>query len=343
MTVRPLALPDDLTALEPLLYESFQYPENPDWGVQEDEKENISAELHTLRRVWPLFWAIARVYPRLRDLLRGYVWEEEGHPVGVVLVSPTSLMGGPAWTVGTVAVKPGYRRRGIARRLVEAGLTLARERGGRTVMLDVIAGNTPAYELYRRLGFSRIAHGYELHREPETPLVTGESLAAGYRYQALPRSEWQPRYDLACRVIPDEVQVFRPVDESNYRPPLLVRALLALLDRLSGRSEQGYVATRVAPGDGPDEVVAVTRYNARTRAGGINSINVMLDPAHSELAPYLLSTIVRQVTEKSPGRRIRLGQFNWGQAVVAAALTMGFDLHKEWHEMGLTLEAGIGS
>ena len=338
MPMRPLMMPGDLVNLEPLLYESFQYPENPEWGVQEDERENLTSQISTLRRLWPLLRAITWVYPRLADLLGGYVWEEEGKLVGVVMVEPTGLMSGPAWVVGTVAVLPGYRRRGIARQLVEAGIALARERGAKTLMLDVIAQNKPAYELYKSLDFSHFATGFELGHEPDTPLPEAEPLPAGYAVRALSRDEWQPRYELARRVYPEEVQVFRPVVKSDYHPPLLVRALIRLIDRFSGTARKGYAVVQTAGEAASEEAVAVARYLARTKAGGINSIYVLLDPARPELAPYLVSMIVRAVTERSPERRIRVAQFNWGQVVIDAALEMGFTIQKEGHEMGLVLE-----
>jgi ribosomal protein S18 acetylase RimI-like enzyme len=344
MTMRPLAMPGDLEPLESLLFESFQYPENPEWGVQEDERENLTSQIGTLRRLWPLLRAITWVYPRLRDMFGGYVWEEDGKPVGVVMVEPTGLMGGPAWTVGTVAVLPGYRRRGIARQLVEAAVALARERGAKTLMLDVIAQNKPAYELYKSLGFAHFATGFELVREPEGPLPAAEPLPEGYRARELSRAEWQPRYELARRVIPEDVQVFRPVEESDYHPPLLVRALMRLTDRLSGSTRQSYALHRetggaVAEGVGGDgEPVAVARCIIRTKAGGINNVSLMLDPAHAELAPYLVSMITCKVNERSPGRRMRAGQFDWGQAVIDAALEMGFTVRREGHEMGLVLD-----
>jgi ribosomal protein S18 acetylase RimI-like enzyme len=338
MSMRPLRMPGDLEELETLLYESFQYPENPEWGVQEDERENLTSQISTLRRLWPLLRVISWIYPKLADLFGGHVWEEDGKLVGVVMVEPTGLMSGPAWVVGTVAVLPGYRRRGIARRLVEAGLALARERGAETLMLDVIAQNVPAYELYRSLGFSHFATGFELTWEPESPLPEAQPLPAGYRARELPRADWQPRYELARRVIPQDVQVFRPVQKGDYHPPLLVRALMRLIDRFSGVARKGYGVYQTAGGTAGEEPVAVARYIARTKAGGINTVGILLDPAHPELAPYLVSMITGKVTERSPGRRIRCGQFNWGQAVIDAALQTGFTVQKEGHEMGLVLD-----
>jgi hypothetical protein len=165
-----------------------------------------------------------------------------------------------------------------------------------------------------------------------------EPLPAGYQARELPRAEWQPRYELARRVIPQEVQVFRPVQKSDYHPPVLVRALMRLIDRFSGIARKGYAVYQTAGEAAGEAPVAVARYIARTKAGGINTVSILLDPAHPELAPYLVSTIARQATERSPGRRARFGQFNWGQAVIDAALQMGFTTQKEGHEMGLVLD-----
>lgn len=55
-----------------------------------------------------------------------------------------------------VAVRPEWRRTGIAARLVSNVLAQARARGGRAVYLEVRDGNIPAVELYRRSGFAQV-------------------------------------------------------------------------------------------------------------------------------------------------------------------------------------------
>jgi len=49
MELRPLEWPRDLTSLEEMICDTFQYPENPEWSVQTDEKEQISHMLETFR------------------------------------------------------------------------------------------------------------------------------------------------------------------------------------------------------------------------------------------------------------------------------------------------------
>jgi len=55
--------------------------------------------------------------------------------------------------IGTIAVAENYRRGGVARALIRAGLGQAYTRGARKAFLEVRAGNHPARTLYLSLGF----------------------------------------------------------------------------------------------------------------------------------------------------------------------------------------------
>ena len=59
--------------------------------------------------------------------------------------------------ITTVAVSPDQRRKGIGRHLTIDLLNLAKERGMMCSTLEVRAGNTPAIELYRALGYVETA------------------------------------------------------------------------------------------------------------------------------------------------------------------------------------------
>lgn len=54
-----------------------------------------------------------------------------------------------------VAVHPDWRRRGVGRALMEEVLAEAREKGVRSVILEVRDGNANAVQLYSSLGFQR--------------------------------------------------------------------------------------------------------------------------------------------------------------------------------------------
>lgn len=119
----------DLIPLTALLTDSFQYPENEAWGVQTDEKEQMIDAMKYFNRLWPLIRLIQKLSPPLRDVFRGYIWEEDGQMVGTSVAMRRGST--DAWIIGNVGVLPEYRRRGIARKIVKAIINLIDERGGR--------------------------------------------------------------------------------------------------------------------------------------------------------------------------------------------------------------------
>ncbi len=55
--------------------------------------------------------------------------------------------------IATIAVRPGFRGRGIAQKLMAAALMEAVQHGASQATLEVRAGNVFAQKLYRRFGF----------------------------------------------------------------------------------------------------------------------------------------------------------------------------------------------
>ena len=55
--------------------------------------------------------------------------------------------------IATVAVHPGFRRRGIGRLLLTTGMDAAYTEGARSYLLEVRAGNNAAQSLYEAFGF----------------------------------------------------------------------------------------------------------------------------------------------------------------------------------------------
>lgn len=85
----------------------------------------------------------------------GQVWfavEEEGRFVGVVRIAFAEADRRVA-TLFSMWVEPARRRAGIGRRLVEAAVAWASERGARSVELEVNQAMDPARGLYEACGF----------------------------------------------------------------------------------------------------------------------------------------------------------------------------------------------
>jgi ribosomal protein S18 acetylase RimI-like enzyme len=328
--IRPIQLPADMDAIAEIGVRAFQYPENEAWSVQADEEEGILDMVDNLRRFWPLIWLLQFVSPGLRDIIRGYVWEEVGEPAGLVNFQRRGTT--DTWYITTVAVVPEHRRRGIARKLVQVALDDIRERGGEMVLLSVINGNLPAYTLYEKLGFEHYSAENVLHCEPDdTPAQV--TVPCGYEVSPLGFFDWRPRYQLEGRIIPDHVRRFEPVEEARFRQPAAARLFWPILQRAQGVRYRGTVVRTVADG----QIVAWAYYEARVRPGGMNRVRLRIDPDHGELAPGLVQDMLRSMRQLSPGRRIELEVPRWQEALLQAAKTAGFAERFVYNHMALAL------
>ena len=59
-------------------------------------------------------------------------------------------------TVHLLAVAPEYQNRGLAEKLMQEVMGLARDAGIKAIRLDAVASNEPAHRLYQRLGFIKV-------------------------------------------------------------------------------------------------------------------------------------------------------------------------------------------
>lgn len=326
MPIRPFRLPGDFNVLLEVIPPAFQYPDHPEWGIQQDDMENMRDTMKMAKRLWPVLRLMSIVAPDLREILAGYVWEENGAVVGLANVSRQSRA--PRGYIANVAVLPEQRRKGIARKLVEACIAHARRRGDQSVTLDVIADNLPALQLYEKLGFETFANRNDLEFAgglvPDVPPTVPD----GYTLRPLSALDWRARYELDQVVIPASAQRYQPVDLNAYRPAPIIRPLLPLLNSASGKIAQFAIYRG-------ETLVARGRYSARTKPGGINQLGLTLHPAHASLAPWLISYGLTQIVEQSPGRRINLSLPSWQVPLIEAAQAAGFTLSVRMVTMGL--------
>jgi ribosomal-protein-alanine N-acetyltransferase len=138
--------------------------------------------------------ARASSHPWSERAFLGALAAEAGERVALLRDAQGALVGFYVWQevadeahVHNLAIHPGHRRRGLARRLLAACLGLSASRGVRRAFLDVRAGNLPARALYGRLGFRETGLRARYYTEPvedallmtaELPLAS-ESLITG--------------------------------------------------------------------------------------------------------------------------------------------------------------------
>ena len=136
--------------------------------------------------------------------LYGYVWEAEGHIVGNVSLIPLAAPESRQYLVVNVAVQPAYRRRGIARQLMQHTLDYTRQRGAQAVWLQVETWNTGAIALYRELGFTPrdIVTLWHVERETQQKVAPAPDLQVRARLAA--RHEWHQQLAWLEALYPSE-------------------------------------------------------------------------------------------------------------------------------------------
>ncbi len=240
-------------------------------------------EMRALSRTGPLLWLLARLGQGIPGMY-GYVWVERGRLVGNVTLTPAGYGGG--WMIANVAVLPNYRRRGIARRLMQAALAFVEERGAFAV-LQVEADNEAALDLYAGLGF-RVQRTFTRWRRPayQRPPLLPETMPD---VRPLARAEADRLYALATSVRPDArggLGWLRPATPAALRPARWATLRYAL----SGQR----VDTWVVPGEGGQLDAAL---RTEQRIGGLTRLfDLLVAPQRAgELESPLLNFALRRL------------------------------------------------
>ena len=119
--LRPIDPRRDMGQVADLIEATFR-------GDLDGTARRMVREMRTLGRIGWVGWALSRLLlpPAARPF--GFVWEENERIVGNASLLPVS--GHPRrWVMANVAVHPEYRRRGIARQMVDASDHFARKAG----------------------------------------------------------------------------------------------------------------------------------------------------------------------------------------------------------------------
>ena len=329
MSFRPIKLPQDFDLVERMVIDSFQYPENPDWNIQDDQLQSIQESIASYKKLWPLMNFLGLFSYQIRNALGGYIWEEDNTSAGLVLNHSGNR---EEWEVGTLGVLPEFRRRGIARELLQHSIEEFKSRNGKRAFLQVIAGNVPAQTLYLQNGFVDFTGNHEIEHHGDA--VALPILPKGYTEIEMGRFEWKPRFEHAGAITPDEVKQFAPVKAKDFKISPLLKLVVPLMEKAQGTRRVNLLYHTNDTG----EIAGRIGISLRTREGGVVSAFSRLTPGHEVLGDYLFQKILHLANTESPGRRISMDMPSWQDEAMKAAEKAGFTSRVEYREMALSLE-----
>lgn len=137
-------------------------PEGPGSPDAPPIRQAVRADLIEIHRIeqasFPQPWPFSALESYLGEdgFLVAETGNDDGDPpavAGYVIADTVPNHGTPLGHVKDLAVRPSYRRRGIASALLKRALSVVDATGAGSVKLEVRADNDGARRLYRRFGF----------------------------------------------------------------------------------------------------------------------------------------------------------------------------------------------
>lgn len=323
-TIRPFDLRHDLNGMIDLIEVAFA----------EDEArlgQSLRAEFQSARKMLPLVLILERISDTFRHNFDGFVCEDQGRIIALVNAARAGL-NKKRWEIGNVATHPDYRGKGLARQLVNRCIEHARQYGAEICVLDVRDDNQPAYKLYESLGFLHYDSNIDLKLET-LPQVQALPLPDGYSLRTMKFTEWQPRYDLAVRETPPEVQEFLPVNISDYRLTLIERAMQPLAIKLQKIDSYRWAVEKEG------KLVGYVSLTARQLPKLNHRLLLRVDPQHLKELTEPLLTLALEKLQAYPRQNVLTSVRKNNQFQREVLKKYGFEEVFVMHRMGLKLTA----
>jgi ribosomal protein S18 acetylase RimI-like enzyme len=205
--IRPFDLSRDLRAVAELIAVAF--------ANELDDRGNAALrEMRMMSHFSGFLGLVNRNTGEFNDMLNGYVWVESGKVVGNITVQRADKIGS-RWQIANVAVAPGYRGRGISRRLMETAIEHVESCGGQWTVLQVYARNAVARRLYDSMGFEEVGGVVDLHAERTPRMDIAPALDP--HFTNFHPGDWQPLYELANHQLGSQAQWWRAIQRTEYQ------------------------------------------------------------------------------------------------------------------------------
>lgn len=212
--IRHFDLARDLDPVADLIELCFPIDTDPDGQAYVNQMRKSAREM----RLMGWLAGFSDQYPMRNS---GFVWEEHGQIIGNLSLIPLKKEGRRVHLIANVAVHPGYRRRGIARKLTQRALHALHRQGETQVWLQVRDDNPAAVGLYRELGFAEQAIRTTWRMRPYDLTYQSKPCKPPYTVQRMLRRDWTSQRAWLEDAYPANVRWQLPLNIHRFSPGLL--------------------------------------------------------------------------------------------------------------------------
>ena len=218
LTMRPLKLKEDYDQLIPFYDQIFE-------KELLSKGSSVQALLSEMKAFMPIFRLMGIFSKNYRHVFDGFVFENEQKEI----ISTVNVgYSGNYWEIAMVATHPNYRRKGLAKQLIEKSLDHAKQHKAEMCVLEVLEENTPAYQLYVNYGFQHFDTKMKMKCSyDKLPSKEERNFPVEYYIQERKRDKKTSKemFELEQNSTPEKVLEFLPVNRIKYQKPLLMRII----------------------------------------------------------------------------------------------------------------------
>jgi GNAT superfamily N-acetyltransferase len=225
---------------------------------------------------------LLRLSQAATGLAPGFVWEENGRIVGNVSLLAAKQNG--RYLVANVAVHPAFRRRGIARVLMEEVIEHIQAQNGRKIMLQVQADNKSAIQLYESLGFETLGSQTIWDLTSAREVVPFAAPPAPF-IRPLHGNEWRAALALDHACLHPEIHWPDPLPYDAYRTGLWQH----LTNFINGRQVETW-----ATADNNNKLIGLATISSEW--GRPHTLTIRVSPPwRGQLEEHLLAKLLRRL------------------------------------------------
>jgi ribosomal protein S18 acetylase RimI-like enzyme len=195
--IRPLNITQDLNQVADLIELSFV-------GTIDEEGNDYIRYLRRMAQdAQTMYWGLGGIQ-RSYAPLQGFVYTVDEKIVGNLSLLPFHKSGEFIYLIANVAVRPEFRRKGIARQLTKQAIQYALSKSARSAWLQVRDDNPNAIDLYIQMGFQERCRRttWTLYPKKLKTWNTDDSLS----FKTTSSEDWTNHQKLLTDVYPENVR-----------------------------------------------------------------------------------------------------------------------------------------